>query len=42
MLLWFMKQVIYDGENIGYFGLVFDVYVYFILFIWCYLDLVVY
>lgn len=42
MLLCFMKQVIYDGDNIGYFGLVLDVYVYFMLLICCYLDLVVY
>lgn len=37
-----MQQVKYVGENFGYFGLVFDEYLYFILLICCYFDFVVY
>lgn len=37
-----MQKVCYFIYNIGYYGLVFDYYIYFIFFIWCFLDMMVY
>lgn len=42
VLLCSQSLVIYSLENYGYFGLVLEVYVYFILLICCYFDLLVY
>lgn len=37
-----MAKAVYFIENIGYYGLGFEYYIYFIFFIWCYFDVLAY